>query len=801
MKRLFTAIAMVMTATVAMAQAGPEIKFLDLGDTLQQHSLDWTDVDNDGSLDILVYSTNPNGTAFIEAYRNEGSTFVFRDVFGTQMTEATFYLADYDLDNRIDVLVSGMESGQGRTKAFMNKGSFVFDETNILDAHGKTLGLADLNMDGKRELIMSDDSPNRIMIYQQQAGAWSLLSDTLAFHAAYLSFHDFNSDFYTDIFLSGQKEDGTPVQLILANEKGFEFAPLAENGAVGDAAVTEGDFNADGFVDILVSGSNGPSQPASRVIYGNGSLDPLVRDTILASGIVRSLFAGDMTSDGRVDVNIVSVNGSEVQNINLMAGDEEEILPTNDLVDQRFGDADGDGDLDLMLLRPGRLAIHINSIEAINEGPSKPATGFAIFIYDRFFAYWEPSGDDHTPAASVTYDLTLQGTAEEIIMGAFDLIEGRRTMVAHGNTGFNNFILLRDMPQGGYGFFIQAVDNAFHAGNGGICEGVATPCEITTETSNVCSNEAVHLETQGESLWFSFADGFLGKSNAYTYDAEGSDTLFSVTPSVGTVCAAMKVYNIQRSESAARNESETRYVCGDVTLDFTAGGSWDFVTWTSSVKGFLSNAPSVEYPVTVADTVMLQVSTAAGCSLLRKTAIVISEPQEPTGDTTYQILKGQSVQLHAAVEGGVSYSWAPPTGLDQSNIANPIATPASNTEYVVTIADSIGCTFTSRVMILVENTAFVPTLFTPNQDGTNDNLRLYGLGDVSRFSFRIYNREGNLVFRTDDPAKAIQVGWDGLVQGELQPAGVYHWKIEGEDVNGKRVLLNGKDTGSIVLIR
>lgn len=793
---------MVMTAMVAMGQAGPEIKFLDLADTLQQHRIEWTDVDNDGSLDILVYSTNPNGMAFIEAYRNEGeSTFLFRDVYATQMTEASFYLTDYDLDNRIDVLISGMESGQGTTKAFMNKGSFVFDETRILDAHGKTLGLADLNMDGKRELIMSDDSPNRIMIYQQQAGAWSLLSDTLAFHAAYLSFHDFNRDFYTDIFLSGQKADGTPIQLILANEKGFTFAPLAEHGAVGDAAVTEGDFNADGFIDILFSGSNGAAQPASRIIYGNGSFDPVVRDTTLASGIVQSVFAGDMTSDGRVDVNVVSLNGGEVQNINLLAGDEEEILPTNDLVDQRFGDADGDGDLDLMLLRPGRLAIHINSVDAINEGPSKPVSGFATFIYDRFFAYWEPSGDDHTPAASITYDITLQGTGEEIIMGAFDLIEGRRTMVAHGNTGFDNFILLKDIPQGGYGFFIQAVDNAFHAGSGGICEGGATPCEFTTETYDVCSNETVHLETQGKSLWFSFADGFLGKSNAYAYDAEASDTLFSVTPSVGTACAAMKVYNIQRSESAARNESETKYVCSGATLDFTADDSWDFVTWTSSVSGLLSHEHSLQYPVNVGDTVMLQASTAAGCSLLRKTAIVISEPQGPIGDTTYQILKGQSVQLHATIEGAVSYSWAPPTGLDQSNIASPVATPASNTEYLVTITDSIGCTFASRVMILVENTAFVPTLFTPNQDGTNDNLRLYGLGDVSRFSFRIYNREGNLVFRTDDPAKAIQVGWDGLVQGVLQPAGVYHWKVEGEDVNGKRVLLNGKDTGSIVLIR
>lgn len=800
MNKVLQTIAMVMIAAAACAQAGPKITF-PVSDTLRQLSLEWTDVDNDGSLDILVFSTNPNGEAYIEAYRNEGSTFVFRDVYATQMTEACFYVDDYDLDNRIDVIVSGLNSGQGRTKVFLNRGSFIFDEATILGARGKTLGLADLNMDGRRELIMSDDSPNHIMIYQQQADAWNLLSDTIPFHAACLSFHDFNKDFYTDIFISGRNKDGDPVQLILANRKGFEFEVLAENGAVDDAAVTHGDFNSDGFVDILYSGWNGASQPASRVLYGNGSFDPLVRDTTLVDGTVRSLFAADMTSDGLVDVNVVFLQNGDLQNINLLSDHMEAILPSQNLVDQRFGDADGDGDLDHALLVQGTIFIYENTGYEINEGPSRPPAAFATYIYDRLFIYWEPSADDHTPAASVTYDLTLQVAADEVMMGTFDLVEGKRTRVAHGNTGFDNFILLKGVEEGGVNFFVQAVDNAFHAGAGGICTGQGAPCEYTTETVNICTNETARLETQGESLWFSFTVGYLGKSSAYTYEGEQGDTLFSVTTSAGAACIALKLYNIIRSETGVRNESETNFVCNGETLDFTTDASWDSISWSSSARGFLSNEASLRYTVTTADTVILQASTATGCSLLKKTAIVISEPGQLIGDTTYQILKGQSVQLHAAVEGGVSYVWEPPTGLDQSNIANPVATPVANAEYLVTVADSIGCTFSSRVLILVENTAFVPTLFTPNQDGKNDNLRLYGLGDVSRFSFRIYNREGNLVYRTDDAAKAIQAGWDGAVQGILQPAGVYHWKIEGEDANGKRVLLNGKDTGSIVLIR
>lgn len=806
MKKVVQTIALVMIAGGALAQASQKIIFLEVSDTLQQQSLEWADVDNDGALDILVFSANANGEAYIEAYRNEGFAFAFSAVYATQLTEAFFYLHDYDLDNRMDVVVSGIESGQGRTKVFINEGNFVFGETSIVEARGKTLGFADLNMDGRAELIMSDDSPNRIMIYQKQADVWNLLSDTLAFDATDLIFHDFNRDFYFDIFVSGRNGDGDPVQVILANKKGFAFVPLAESGNLSDAAVAAADVDADGYMDILFSGSDGTSQPSSRLVFGNGSLDPVVRDTTLVPGIVQSLFAADMTSDGQVDINVLFLEGGDVRNITYVSGLGETTLPSEDIVNQRFGDADGDGDLDLMVLTPGRITVYENTVSEINKGPLKPANAFATRIYDRLFIYWDPSGDDHTPPPSVTYDITLQRPDEEIIMGAFDLVKGKRTKVSHGNRSFDHFLLLKDVADGEYGFAVQSVDNAFHAGGENICEGVVgpggpqSPCELITETLNVCTNEAVHLETEGASHWFSFADGYLGKSMTYTYDRQGGDTLFSV-PASGAICGVLKVYNITRSEIGTRSEIDTTYACSGATLDFATDDTWDFITWSSSTKGFLSNEISIQYPVTVSDTVFLEASTATGCSLRKKTAIVISEPEELIGDTTYQILKGESVQLHGAVEGGISYSWEPPTSLDHSDIPNPIATPAVNTEYVVTIADSIGCTFTVRVMILVENTAFVPTLFTPNQDGTNDYLKVYGLGSVAKFSFRIYNREGNLVFRADDPAAATQVGWDGSVHGVIQPAGVYHWKIEGEDVNGKRVLLNGKETGSVVLIR
>ena len=53
---------------------------------------------------------------------------------------------------------------------------------------------------------------------------------------------------------------------------------------------------------------------------------------------------------------------------------------------------------------------------------------------------------------------------------------------------------------------------------------------------------------------------------------------------------------------------------------------------------------------------------------------------------------------------GLIYSWSPTSGLNLSNIAQPIASPISSTVYTVTATNSVGCTATSSVFVNV-NTA------------------------------------------------------------------------------------------------
>ncbi len=68
---------------------------------------------------------------------------------------------------------------------------------------------------------------------------------------------------------------------------------------------------------------------------------------------------------------------------------------------------------------------------------------------------------------------------------------------------------------------------------------------------------------------------------------------------------------------------------------------------------------------------------------------------------------------------------------------------------------------------------FVPTAFTPNNDGKNDIFKP-GYGEnIVQYSMEIFNRWGEKVFTSNK----ISDEWNGKLKGILQPNGVYVWFI------------------------
>lgn len=88
----------------------------------------------------------------------------------------------------------------------------------------------------------------------------------------------------------------------------------------------------------------------------------------------------------------------------------------------------------------------------------------------------------------------------------------------------------------------------------------------------------------------------------------------------------------------------------------------------------------------------------------------------------------------------------------------------------------------------------IPNAFTPNADGLNDRFVVnISNMDISAFEMMIFNRNGQLLFKT----QSAESGWDGTHNGQLMPHGAYVYRITYKDKNGKRL----QEQGTVILVR
>ncbi len=131
-----------------------------------------------------------------------------------------------------------------------------------------------------------------------------------------------------------------------------------------------------------------------------------------------------------------------------------------------------------------------------------------------------------------------------------------------------------------------------------------------------------------------------------------------------------------------------------------------------------------------------------------------------------------------------------------TDVPNPVALfnqPTEGILYTVQAFDTTGCHETAEVNVKVfatGPTVFVPTAFTPNRDGLNDVLRPILAGMQRLEYFQVYNRWGQLVFSTSREGE----GWDGRVNGQVQPSSVYVWMVKATDYNGQPFFSRGTVT-------
>jgi gliding motility-associated-like protein len=96
--------------------------------------------------------------------------------------------------------------------------------------------------------------------------------------------------------------------------------------------------------------------------------------------------------------------------------------------------------------------------------------------------------------------------------------------------------------------------------------------------------------------------------------------------------------------------------------------------------------------------------------------------------------------------------------------------------YAVSAFDSKGNEGDKSATICIDSCNFyeIPNVFTPNGDNINDKLVAKSSGLVEKIDFRLFNRNGMLLFRTEEP----KIDWDGTYKGKIVSPGVYFYQCD-----------------------
>ena len=95
--------------------------------------------------------------------------------------------------------------------------------------------------------------------------------------------------------------------------------------------------------------------------------------------------------------------------------------------------------------------------------------------------------------------------------------------------------------------------------------------------------------------------------------------------------------------------------------------------------------------------------------------------------------------------------------------------------YHLTVSDAFNCVVYDSVEVNSENQLNcleIPTLFSPNGDGTNDKFEISRIDLFPEAKVEIFNRWGNCIFKSNNYANSAN-WWDGTWNGKDMPKGAY----------------------------
>lgn len=315
----------------------------------------------------------------------------------------------------------------------------------------------------------------------------------------------------------------------------------------------------------------------------------------------------------------------------------------------------------------------------------------------------------------------------------------------------------------------------------------------------ICSGDEIQLRVVSDGLKYAWtpAAQINDASIANPLVVTSTTTDYTVTAVIGSCSATdnVRVTTVPYPTAAAGSDA---LICYGASIQLQATSDGRTYQWTPAAT--LNNAsianPVASPEVEGATQYVLYAYDTKGCpkpGIDTVTVTMFPDMNAYAGRDTSVVI-GQPLQLNAT--GGVQYSWFPAISLSDYSIADPVGvynSPSPGIRYKVLVYNEANCVDSAYITVKVfatRPTVFVPTAFTPNQDGRNDRLRPIAAGIKSIEYFNVYNRWGQLVFSGQNEEQS----WDGTIGGRVQATGTFVWIVKAVDYNGDAYFQRGTTT-------